>query len=302
MKNWDIDDTLREFNFPLMTYHEEPDYDSDLFVVLCGLTDTGSSKLGQGQVALAKGFIDPDTGKMDRGDLFGLHTITLEQSQKFLLTAEDLKQDIVTEALEKKFSRTMNALEKKLELDALVNTQERDDASVDRDAIKKPAGSQWDGEKGVNALIDAHESMVSNPKAIAIFDALQDAIDAEGVLAKDKNTPVMAKMKAVKSKRELETELDSKGAANSKLFNQWKRWRNTSEQKKADAFQSLEVSEFYSVVQRANETGNVGTSEDSLKYDHTEVDRFNDRSDDLCESNVLEDKQYEKFAGSMLHS
>ena len=228
MKDWDIDDVFRamaskKYPLPLVDYQEEPDYDSDLFVVLCGLTDTGSSKLGQGQVALAKGFIDPDTGKMDRGDLFGLHTITLEQSQKFLLTAEDLKQDIVTEALEKKLSRTMNALEKKLELDALTDSQERDDAGIDRNAIKKPAGSEWDGEKGANALIDAHEGVVSNPEAIAVFDALQDAIDAEGALAKDKNTSVMAKAKAIKSKRELEAELDSKGDTNTKLFKQWKR-------------------------------------------------------------------------------
>jgi len=291
MKGWDIDSALREFNLPIMTYQEEPDYDSDLFVVLCGLTDTGSSKLGQGQVALAKGFIDPDTGKMDRGDLFGLHTITLEQSHKLLLTAEDLGQD-----------SKVAKLEKKLELDALAETQARDDSHVDREAIKKPAGSPWDGEKGVNALIDAHEAIISNPEAIASFDAHQDAIDAAGELAKDKNVSPVDKIKALKSKRELEAELDSKSAVNPTLFKQWKRWRYTSEQKKADTFQSLELSEFYTVVQRANETGNVGTTEDALKYDHTEVDRFNERSDDICEAAVLENGQYDKFAGSMLHS
>ena len=301
MKNWDADDVMRELGLPILEYQEEPDYDSDLFAILCGIADVGSSKLGLGQATLAKSFIDSRTGERDRGDLFGLHTITREQAEKSLLTAKDLKHNMVLEGLEKAHARAMNAMGNKLELDTLTEAQKRDDAHVDREAIKKPAGSQWDGEKGANALIDAHEAVVSNPEAIALFDALQDAIDAEGELAKSKEASILEKAKAIKSKRELEEELDSKGGLKPTLFKQWKRWRNTSEQKKTDVFQSLDVSEFYSVVQRANETGNVGTSEDALKYDHTEVERFNDRSDDLCESNVLENGQYDKFAGSMLH-
>ena len=49
MKNWDADDVMRELGLPILEYQEEPDYDSDLFAILCGIADVGRSKLGLGQ-------------------------------------------------------------------------------------------------------------------------------------------------------------------------------------------------------------------------------------------------------------
>lgn len=277
------------------------DVDPDLISVLAPLTDTGGGRLARGAGKLSVMVRNEDSGEMEMA--LGMSSITEEQAHKQLLDAKDLKQNLEMNKLEEGLAKAqgllVEELEQEQELKKLEESQERDEAKVDRDSIKKPAGSPWDGEKGSNALIDAHGAVLDNPKLIARFDALQDAINAEEELAKTGS--FKEKLESVKAKRELESKLSEFGAANEALFRQWGRWRNTSDEKKEQVFMSLEVSEFYSVVQRANETGNVGTTEDSLKYDHSEVERFEDRSGDLCESSLLEDKRDHGFAGSMLH-
>jgi hypothetical protein len=312
--------------------------DTDLVSELAPLTDTGGGRLARG---VGQNFVsveDEDTGEKISGDVFSVATISEEESHKELsdarnlmqmletttalnvetfgmsavseeeghkglLEAKDLKQDLEVDKLEQELAKaqglTVEKLEQELELEKLTSSQKRDDEHVDRNAIKKPAGSQWDGEKGANALIDAQETVLDNPKLIARLDALQDAIDAEEQLAKSGSG--LERAKAIKIKHELESKLNEFGATNEKVFRGWKKWRNTSEEKKEQTFLNLGVSEFFSVVQRANETGDVGTCEDPLKYDHSQQERYDVRSDHLNESSVLEDKSDKKFAGSMLH-
>ena len=295
--------------------------DTDLISELAPLTDTGGGRLARGEgYNLTVKEKDPETGESIIGSVWNVSTIGLEQSNKHLsdlISMARSEVDVNTESFG--MSTTSGAedtkgllngediaqnlevekLERELEINKLKSSQERDDNYVDRNAIKKPAGSQWDGEKGANALIDAHDTVLTNEELVGTFDALQNAIDAEEKLTKA-GTKIQ-KMKAVKSKRELESKLNGLGELNSEIFRAWKKWRNTSEQKKDEVFQSLEYSEYYSVVQRANESGNVGTCEDPVGYDISDQERHEDRSDLLCESSLLEDKKDKRFAGSMLH-
>ena len=206
--------------------------DTDLISELAPLTDTGGGRLARGEgYNLTVKEKDPETGESITGSVWNVSTIGLEQSNKHLsdlISMARSEVDVNTESFG--MSTTSGAedtkglldgeditqnlevekLERELEIDKLKSSQERDDNYVDRNAIKKPAGSQWDGEKGANALIDAHDTVLTNEELVGTFDALQNAIDAEEKLTKA-GTKIQ-KMKAVKSKRELESKLNGLGA------------------------------------------------------------------------------------------